>query len=96
LASCRCNSIGRKPTAARFRLPNGGKPKAEALADAGLSTSTAQRYEELAGGREKQGQKVAAVAADKYFAEQRQAKEPPTIPAQLGPMSGARTTGAAR
>jgi hypothetical protein len=30
-------------------LPNGGKYKQDALAEAGLSTSTVYRYEELAG-----------------------------------------------
>jgi hypothetical protein len=35
------------------------KSKEETLADAGISTSTANRYEELAGGKEKQAQDVA-------------------------------------
>jgi hypothetical protein len=32
-------------------LPSGGKSKADALAEAGISTSAAHRYEELAGCR---------------------------------------------
>jgi hypothetical protein len=52
------------------RHPSDGKPtKTEQLIDAGISTSTANRYEELTGGREEQGQKAAKVAAEKYFAE---------------------------
>jgi hypothetical protein len=38
-------------------LPNDGKQgKAQTLADAGISTSTANRYGQLAGGKEKQAQ----------------------------------------
>jgi hypothetical protein len=37
-------------------LPNDGKSKSETLADAGISTSTANRFKELAGGKEKQAQ----------------------------------------
>ena len=44
----------RQADSATVRLPAGGKSKAEALADAGISTSTAHRYEEIAGGREEQ------------------------------------------
>jgi hypothetical protein len=44
----------RDPETGRL-VPASGK-KAEALADAGISTSTANRYEELAGGREEQAQ----------------------------------------
>jgi hypothetical protein len=41
-------------------LPSDGKKsKSETLADAGISTSTASRYEELAGGKEQQAQGVA-------------------------------------
>src|ERR1700732_1039990 len=36
----------------QFRLPTDGKSKQAQLAEAGISTSTANRYEELAGGRE--------------------------------------------
>src|SRR5271165_918263 len=34
----------------RVGIPTSGKPKAAALRDAGISTSTAQRYEQLVGG----------------------------------------------
>jgi hypothetical protein len=60
-------------------LPNGGKTKAQALADVGISTSTAQRYEQLAGGRRAHDQKAARVAADRYFAGQRERRTPPTM-----------------
>src|SRR6185369_14121628 len=53
--------------------------KAVALADAGISTSTANRYEQLAGGHEVNGIAAAAVATDKYFAEARATKTPSTM-----------------
>src|SRR4030095_15355135 len=56
-----------------------GKPKAEALADAGLTTSTAHRYEELAGGREAQAQHAAVAALEHYTATTKQAGEVPTM-----------------
>jgi hypothetical protein len=37
-----------------------GSSKAEQLASAGISTSTANRYEELSGGREEQAQAIAS------------------------------------
>src|SRR3954471_19001574 len=46
------------------RLPSGGKSKAGAIADAGLSTSSAHRYEELAGGRDQRGMAAAKAAAE--------------------------------
>ena len=64
---------------ARVRLPAGGKSKAEALADAGISTSTAQRYEELAGGREEQAQAAGRAAMEAYFAQSRAEGAPPTM-----------------
>jgi hypothetical protein len=58
-------------------LPNDGKKsKAETLAEAGISTSTANRYEELAGPREEQAAKVIEAATDDYFAKQQEAKQP--------------------
>jgi hypothetical protein len=39
----------------KIRLPDSRKPKKQALADAGLSTSTANEYEELAGGTTAEG-----------------------------------------
>jgi hypothetical protein len=43
--------------------------KAEALAEAGLSTSSANRYEQLAGGRDEQAQAAGKAAAENYFAK---------------------------
>jgi hypothetical protein len=60
-------------------LPSSGKRKADALAEAGISTSTAQRYEQLAGGRDDQAFTVAYAAADSYFAQQRNGKAVPTM-----------------
>lgn len=60
-------------------LPISGKTKEQALAEAGISTSTAQRYEELTGGREEQVQKVAFKAAEHYFAGQKASQELPTM-----------------
>jgi len=51
-------------------------PKAEQLAGAGISTSTANRYEELAGGKVQQAQDIAAAAADAYFATANANNEP--------------------
>jgi hypothetical protein len=60
-------------------LPTNGKNfKARALADAGISTSTAHRAEELAGGGVN-GHSAALAATEKYFAEQKLAKRPPTM-----------------
>jgi hypothetical protein len=57
-------------------LPISGKTKADQLAQAGISTSTANRYEELTGGKEKQLQETATIAAENYFAEQTANSEP--------------------
>jgi hypothetical protein len=69
----------RQADGATVRLPAGGKSKAEALADAGISTSTAQRYEELAGGREEQAQAAGRAAMEAYFAQSRADGAPPTM-----------------
>jgi hypothetical protein len=53
-------------------LPADGKSKEEQLTAAGISTSTAQRYEELTGGREEQAKRVTTNATELYFAQQRQ------------------------
>jgi hypothetical protein len=37
------------------RIPASGKPKAQVLAEAGISTSTANRYEQLTGSSDEQG-----------------------------------------
>lgn len=53
------------------RHDNGDAPtKTETLAKAGVNIRTAERYEELAGGKEKQAQKVASAATEAYFAAQ--------------------------
>ena len=70
----------RQAEGATVRLPAGGKSKAAALADAGISTSTAQRYEELAGGREEQAQAVGRAAMEAYFTRSRAEGVPPTMP----------------
>jgi hypothetical protein len=49
------------------RIPSGGKPKEQQLAEAGLSTSTANRYEELSAYNE-ETHPVFAAAAENYFA----------------------------
>jgi hypothetical protein len=48
------------------------KSKEETLKEAGIPKRTAYDYEELTGGKHEQGQKVAKVAAEKYFAEQKE------------------------
>jgi hypothetical protein len=48
----------------QYELPNGGKFKAEAIADAGLSKSEAYRYQELAGGRDEQDKQAGGAASE--------------------------------
>lgn len=61
-------------------LPNDGKNfKAAALADAGISTSTAHRAEELAGGPTKNGRVAAIKATDAYMARAKASHEAPTM-----------------
>ena len=61
------------------KFPAVGISKAQALADAGISTSTAHRYEELAGGREEQAQAAGRAAMEAYFAQSRAEGAPPTM-----------------
>jgi hypothetical protein len=61
------------------KFPAVGTSKAQALADAGISTSTAHRYEELAGGREEQAQAAGRAAMEAYFAQSRAEGAPPTM-----------------
>ena len=49
-------------------LPDNGKTKAEALANVGISTSRAHRYEQLAGGDDPDSQRLAEASSEKYFA----------------------------
>jgi hypothetical protein len=79
----------RQADGATVRLPAGGKSKAAALADAGISTSTAQRYEELAGGREEQAQAAGRAAMEAYFAQSRADGAPPTMAGLRGAVRGA-------
>ena len=60
-------------------LPAGGQSKSATLAEAGISTTTANRYEQLAGGKTEQGQNAAAAAAETYFARSRDTEEPATM-----------------
>ena len=62
-----------------IQLPASGKLKEEALAGAGISTSAAQRYEELVGGPTEQGMAAAAAGMEAYFAGARDKQEPPTF-----------------
>jgi hypothetical protein len=50
--------------------------KTETLTKAGVNIRTAERYEELAGGREQQAQDIALAAADSYFATTQAENEP--------------------
>ncbi|MCX8004055.1 MAG: hypothetical protein N2688_03715 [Burkholderiaceae bacterium] len=61
------------------KFPAVGTSKAQALADAGISTSTAHRYEELAGGREEQARAAGRAAMEAYFAQSRADGAPPTM-----------------
>ena len=60
-------------------LPSGGKSKTDAIADAGLSKSTAHRYQELAGPKEEQAQAAGKAAAENYFAKARAERNPATM-----------------
>ena len=53
--------------------------KAEQLAEAGLPTTTAHRYEQLAGGRDAQAQAAGKAAMEAYFAQSRADGEPATM-----------------
>ena len=79
-ASIRIGEISRElDKAERVRTDlhpsDGRQTKTEQLEAAGISTSTANRYEQLTGGREEQAQKVASNAAEHYLAQQRQNEE---------------------
>ncbi len=71
------------------KFPAVGISKAQALADAGISTSTAHRYEELAGGREEQAQAAGRAAMEAYFAQSRADGAPPTMTGLRGAVRGA-------
>lgn len=52
-------------------LPTAGKSKSEALADAGISTSTAHEYEQLTGGADARGEAAAKRAIEETLARGR-------------------------
>jgi len=60
----------------KFKVPTDGKLKSEVLAEAGISTSTAQRYEELAGPKLEQAARVVDKATEAYFAQQAENDKP--------------------
>lgn len=72
-------------------LPSRGKRKADILADAGISTSSAQRYEEIAGGPTEQGQRTAGAAAEAYFAKAKAENKPGSLEGLRGAIRGAMT-----
>jgi hypothetical protein len=82
-----CQRIGKisrdleKLQGARTELlpTDGKKSKAETLAEAGISTSTAQRYEQLAGPKEEQAAKVDRSGGEAYYGKQQEAKRPITF-----------------
>lgn len=53
--------------------------KTEELRRAGISRPTAQRYEVIAGGKDKQARQAATAVSENYFAKQRAAQQPPTM-----------------
>jgi len=61
------------------RIPASGKPKAQVLAEAGISTSTANRYEQLTGSSDEQGIVAGLAATEAYFAKARAEQKPPTM-----------------
>jgi hypothetical protein len=82
-ACIRIGQISRElETAERTRTdlhPDGRmQTKTSVLAAAGIPTSTAYDYEQLAGGKTEQGQRAAEAAVDAYFARARANTEPVT------------------
>jgi hypothetical protein len=53
-------------------VPPEGQSKREAIAEAGLSKTTANRYEQLAGPRDQRAQNAGKAASEAYFAKARQ------------------------
>lgn len=70
---------------------DGTKSKADAIRDAGLSTRTAYRYEQLAGSRDSQAQIAGKAAAECYFAAARADREPATMDGLRSAIKGAIT-----
>ena len=63
--------------------------KLDAVAAAGLTPRTAQRYQELAGPREEQAQKAAHAGAENYFAAARASRTPATMEGLRGAVKDA-------
>ena len=59
-----------------YRLPDGRKSKADALLDAGISTSTAHEYEQLTGGADARGEAAAKRAIEETLAKGRTERTP--------------------
>ena len=59
-----------------FALPSSGKGKAETLAEAGISTSTAHRYEEHTGGADARGEAATKRAIEETLARGRADRTP--------------------
>jgi hypothetical protein len=65
---------------ARQPLPTvGKKSKADVLEEAGVTTSTAQRYEKLAGGRDPARRHAVKAVAEEYFADCRESQKAASI-----------------
>lgn len=69
----------REGPAGNYKLPTGGKSKADVLASAGISTSEAHRLEQLAGGRDALAMAAASAAAELVFAKSRHDNKPATM-----------------
>jgi hypothetical protein len=71
------------------QLPSGGKSKAEAISEAGLTKSDAYRYQDLAGPKDQQAQTAGKAAAEVYFAQARATKNPATMDGLRGAVKDA-------
>jgi len=77
------------PAAADTSRQRDTTPKREAIRDAGLSKSTANRYEGLAGPRDEDLQAAGKAAAEEYFARARAEREPATMDGLRGAVKDA-------
>lgn len=72
--------LEKHPQSTGGRHDNGVVPtKTNQLTEAGIHPRTAERYEELTGGREQQAKHTATAAAETYFAKAKEDQQPPTI-----------------
>jgi hypothetical protein len=81
-----CMRIGELSRELEKALPNKGhgvisseKIKEQSLKNAGISTATANRYEQLVGPPEQEASDIVSAAAENYFAKSRESNEPPTM-----------------